>query len=383
MRPVHDRHLAAGGVRQARPQRELLEDGPRDGPAAALPGLGDLPVHPGDGLADQRLQGPRARRHQPAAVRRRHRGPAAARGGRGLGRGAQRPVVGAPELPVRGQPPGAQPGVDERAPAVPPGGGLRPRQGEDRRRDPGGARWSRCPHTSTPTTRACRRGAWDRYEHDPAQVVHPGGPAVRRAGLRRRRAAAHRVHHDLEQRRAGAAVGAVRAVMFDEGCISYEAQLEDSTLFFGETQDFGRWDLGEWAWLGTPGFAGLVSWHDVFDPGPAAARRSELLPLGHRGSDRAGPPRGTTRARRRSSTKQHGELRRVADADERDRRRGPAGRTTSPRPRRSWPTRWSFIPLYQRLDPGAAWADTLGGYKHNPTSAGDTWNIELWYRKDL
>jgi hypothetical protein len=35
------------------------------------------------------------------------------------------------------------------------------------------------------------------------------------------------------------------------------------------------------------------------------------------------------------------------------------------------------------LDPGTAWADTMGGYKHNPTSAGDTWNIGLWYRKDL
>ncbi len=42
-----------------------------------------------------------------------------------------------------------------------------------------------------------------------------------------------------------------------------------------------------------------------------------------------------------------------------------------------------IIPLYQRLDPGAVWADTIGGYKHNPTSAGDTWNIESWYRKDL
>jgi ABC-type transport system substrate-binding protein len=42
-----------------------------------------------------------------------------------------------------------------------------------------------------------------------------------------------------------------------------------------------------------------------------------------------------------------------------------------------------IIPLYQRLDPGAVWADTIGGYKHNPTQAGDTWNIELWFRKDL
>jgi ABC-type oligopeptide transport system substrate-binding subunit len=42
-----------------------------------------------------------------------------------------------------------------------------------------------------------------------------------------------------------------------------------------------------------------------------------------------------------------------------------------------------IIPLYQRLDPGAVWADKIGGYKHNPSQAGDAWNIELWYRIDL
>jgi hypothetical protein len=35
------------------------------------------------------------------------------------------------------------------------------------------------------------------------------------------------------------------------------------------------------------------------------------------------------------------------------------------------------------LDPGAARADTRGGCKHNPTSAGDTWSIGLWNRKGL
>ena len=42
-----------------------------------------------------------------------------------------------------------------------------------------------------------------------------------------------------------------------------------------------------------------------------------------------------------------------------------------------------IIPLYQRLDPGAVWADTIAGYKHNPSQAGDTWNSEFWYRLDL
>ena len=42
-----------------------------------------------------------------------------------------------------------------------------------------------------------------------------------------------------------------------------------------------------------------------------------------------------------------------------------------------------IIPLNQRLGPGVVWADTIGGYRRNTTSPGDTWNIESWYRKDL
>ena len=42
-----------------------------------------------------------------------------------------------------------------------------------------------------------------------------------------------------------------------------------------------------------------------------------------------------------------------------------------------------IFPLYQRLSTGAVWEDEIGGYKHNPTQATDTWNIEDWYRTDL
>jgi len=28
------------------------------------------------------------------------------------------------------------------------------------------------------------------------------------------------------------------------------------------------------------------------------------------------------------------------------------------------------------------WANEIGGFKHNPTQAGHTWNIEDWYRAD-
>ena len=39
-------------------------------------------------------------------------------------------------------------------------------------------------------------------------------------------------------------------------------------------------------------------------------------------------------------------------------------------------------PLYARLVTAAVWADEIGGFKHNPTRAGYTWNIEDWYRAD-
>lgn len=54
--------------------------------------------------------------------------------------------------------------------------------------------------------------------------------------------------------------------MFEASGIPYENALEDSQLFFGETLDNGIFDLGEWAWVGSPGFSGLIGIHDVWDP---------------------------------------------------------------------------------------------------------------------
>ena len=48
--------------------------------------------------------------------------------------------------------------------------------------------------------------------------------------------------------------------------LDYANDLEDSPLFFGETLDNGTFDLGEWAWVGSPGLSGLVSIMDVWDP---------------------------------------------------------------------------------------------------------------------
>ena len=41
------------------------------------------------------------------------------------------------------------------------------------------------------------------------------------------------------------------------------------------------------------------------------------------------------------------------------------------------------IPLVSRVTMGAIWGDEVSGFEMNPTMAGPTWNIELWWRVDL
>jgi peptide/nickel transport system substrate-binding protein len=171
------------------------------------------------------------------------------------------------------------------------------------------------------------------------------------------------------------------ATMLPDAGIEYEAQLEDSSLFFGETLDFGTADLGEFAWVGTPGFAGLIGIHDVWDP-------EQPPPLGQNsyrwgtpevtGQDPAGfnQPAGSVQD---ENTARFAELRDLMNStvDE-------AQLTEYLHEAENiLADQVVFIPLYQRLDPGAVWADTIGGYKHNPSQAGDTWNIEEWYRADM
>ncbi len=42
-----------------------------------------------------------------------------------------------------------------------------------------------------------------------------------------------------------------------------------------------------------------------------------------------------------------------------------------------------IVPLYARLVTAAVWGDEVAGFKHNPTNASHTWNMEHWYRVDL
>jgi ABC-type transport system substrate-binding protein len=156
--------------------------------------------------------------------------------------------------------------------------------------------------------------------------------------------------------------------MFADVGINYENQLEDSQLFFGETLDTGLWDLGEWAWVGSPGLSGLISIYDVFDP-------------------EAPPPDGSNYYRwgtEDSSVIDENTARFAEIRDELN---------TSVDPDVLVPLlnegeqiladQLVIIPLYARLVTAAVWADEIQGFKHNPTQASHTWNMEDWHRIDL
>ena len=156
--------------------------------------------------------------------------------------------------------------------------------------------------------------------------------------------------------------------MFEASGIPYENALEDSQLFFGETLDNGIFDLGEWAWVGSPGFSGLIGIHDVWDP-------------------EGQPPDGqnynfwgtTDSAVQNEATARFAEIRdamnATVDAEELIVLLNEAEQILA--------DELVIIPLYARLVTAAVWADEIGNFKHNPTQASHTWNMEKWYRADL
>lgn len=174
--------------------------------------------------------------------------------------------------------------------------------------------------------------------------------------------------------------------MFDEVGIAYEAELEDSVLFLGDTLDLGNWDLGEWSLVGRPGLAELVWWHIMLDPeGPLPAGLNyyrwgtpEVVgsedgwfdqPAGY--SDEHTARFAELWDLMNASINEADLIAYVSEAEA------------------ILADQAVILPLYQRPDAGAVWADTLGGYRHVPyylgelVQGGDTWNVESWYRQDL
>ena len=169
--------------------------------------------------------------------------------------------------------------------------------------------------------------------------------------------------------------------MVADAGIEYEIQLEPSSLFFGETLEFGNWDLGEWAWSSTAGFTALTGIHDLWDPESGPPDGQNFYHWGTpevTGQDPEGFNQGPSSVIDDATARYavlHDEANATVDVDELISLIAEMENILA--------DNVVFIPLYQRLDPGAVWADEVGGYKHNVTQAGDTWNMEEWYRVDL
>ncbi len=205
--------------------------------------------------------------------------------------------------------------------------------------------------------------AWDRYPYDPEKARELIEKVKADEGVDTITAVYNTTGNgDIRIR-----VGEALQPMFEAVGIDYKLELQDSQLFFGETLESGTWDIGEWAWIGSPGLAGLVGIHDVFDP-------------------EAPPPDGSNYYRwgtedssvRDQHTERFAEVRdlmnETVDDEELKALIAEAEDILA--------DQMVILPLYSRIVMGAVWADEIAGFVMNPSQASYAWNIEEWYRAD-
>lgn len=206
--------------------------------------------------------------------------------------------------------------------------------------------------------------AWDQYPHNPRRAQQLLAKVKAVEGIETITA----VFSTTSNGDARIRISEALRPMFEAVGIEYQTQLQDSRLFFGETLETGSWDVGMWSWVGSPGFASLVTIHDAWDP-------------------EAPPPSGSNYYRwgtedssvRDEHTERYAEIRDAMNATVDDRELTSliheaedilAGQMV-------------MLPLNASPVVGVVWADQIGGYMPNPSQAGHTWNVEQWYRADL
>jgi peptide/nickel transport system substrate-binding protein len=210
---------------------------------------------------------------------------------------------------------------------------------------------------------AISQGAWSQYALDLDAAARNHSTAVEIAGKECSVTFTANTENDDRVR-----LSILLADMFAASGIEYRSQLEDSTLFFVETLSTGSWDVGQWTWRGSPGFASLVGFHDVLDPEApppdgrnfyrwGTADSSVIDASTQRFAELRGSMQGTIDFNELTLLIQEAESILADDL--------------------------VIIPLYGHPLAAAVWEDEIVGFKHNPTRAGFTWNIETWRRNDL
>ncbi len=207
--------------------------------------------------------------------------------------------------------------------------------------------------------------SWEQYNFDPAVAREFYAAAVEETGKECSFVFTTTSNLDFRVK-----MSELLADMFLAAGIPYENRLEEPQLFWGETLDDAIWDLGEWAWVSSPGLSSLVAIHDVFDP---------EAPLPPDGANYYRWGMGEEGAYTDAATARFAVIR-----DEMNRTVDPDVLVGLIHEAEELLADNAVIyPLYANLVTAAVWEDEIGGFKHNPTTAGYTWNIEDWYRVDV
>lgn len=149
--------------------------------------------------------------------------------------------------------------------------------------------------------------------------------------------------------------------------ISTSLQLESDTVFFSETVPQGRWDTGMWAWTGSSGYAGLVAFHEAFDPGDALPPVRNYYRWGTEDSD----VRSVSTDRYRVLLE---EMRSTVDIAELDALIAEAEQIIADEA--------VILPLFAAPVTAAFWPDEIQGFVMSGLRPGFTWNIERWRRPE-
>ncbi len=221
---------------------------------------------------------------------------------------------------------------------------------------------------------------WDRYPYDPDRARELLGGLC--AELQRDCAADPPPVVLSTTSNADERPAIMRAVaeMLAEVGVAAELDLQDSTVFFGDTIDAGTFDVGIWAWVGTPGLAGLAAIHDLFDPESPPPAGQNFYRWGTPAVTEADDPRfvqGPSLVRD-EHTARFAELVDLmhTTVDEDDLR------SLAREAEEILADQVVIIPVVARGSALAWWADELGGVVHNPGQTGFMWNVEQWYRTD-
>ncbi len=140
--------------------------------------------------------------------------------------------------------------------------------------------------------------------------------------------------------------------------IQLEIKNTEAKTFFGDWIPKGTFEIGEWAWLGSPGYAGAASLINLFTPDqiPTAANDYEGQNYYRYNNPQVGEI--------------NNKLKGTLDEEE--------GAKLIKQVQEIMAEDVPLLPLYQRIDP-IAFSEKIRGPENNPTQEGPFWNIEDWW----